>query len=96
MTEHGTPDEEALRAEIDETRTELAATVEELAARTHVSARAKDAAGHAVQRVRDAGEAAVVGARRAAARTRRFPPLAFLGSAAASVGGWRIWRRRSR
>ena len=84
MTEHGTPDEEALRAEIDQTRAELGETVEELAARTHVSARARHAAGRTARRVRDVGENAVDGVRHT------------LGSAAAAVRRWGTSRRRSR
>lgn len=48
MSDGGTPtDPEQLRAEIDQTRAELGDTVQALAAKTDVKARAKQAAGDA-------------------------------------------------
>jgi hypothetical protein len=96
MTEQHGADEDALRAEIDQTRTELGETVEALAAKTHVSARAKEAAGRAAEEVKDAGDAALNDVRTVAAKTGRFAPFAFIGAVVAAVAGWRIWRRRSR
>jgi hypothetical protein len=94
MTEHHAPDEDALRAEIEQTRAELGETVEALAAKSHVTARAKDAADRAAAQVKDAGEAALDEVKATAARSRRFAPLAFLAAAVSAVAAWWIRRRR--
>lgn len=96
MNEDRTPGEDALRAEIEQTRAELGETVAELAARTHVSARAKDAAARTAGQVKDAGAAALDDMKHAAAKGRRFVPLAFLSAVATSVAGWRVWHGRRR
>jgi hypothetical protein len=60
MTTHETPaDPAVLREEIARTRSDLGRTVEALAAKTDVGARARDAAGHAADQAREvAGHAA--------------------------------------
>jgi phage gp45-like len=93
VTDKHEPDQDALLAEIEQTRTELGETVEALAARTHVTARVKDAAGRATGQIKDAGEAAVDDVKAAAARGRRFAPFAAVAAAVTAVAGWRIWRR---
>lgn len=94
MSDEHEPDQDALLAEIDQTRTELGETVEALAAKTHVTARARDAAGRAADEIKDAGETAAAGAKAAAVRGRRFAPVAAIAAAVTAVAGWRIWRRR--
>jgi hypothetical protein len=55
MTQGTTPsDPQALREEIAQTRADLGETVEALAAKTDVSARAKDAVGEAAEKAKDA------------------------------------------
>jgi hypothetical protein len=96
MTGQQGANEDALRAEIDQARTELGETVEALAAKTHVTARGKEAAARAAEEVKDAGDAALEDVKKVAAKTGRFAPFAFIGAVVAAVAGWRIWRRRSR
>lgn len=54
MSDDQVPEQEALRAEIEKTRTELGETVEALAAKTHVTARAGRAADRLAGSVRSA------------------------------------------
>jgi hypothetical protein len=93
VTDRHEQEQEALLAEIDQTRTELGETVEALAAKTHVTARVKDAAAGATGEIKDAGEAAVEGVKAAAVRGRRFAPFAAIAAAVTAIAGWRIWRR---
>jgi hypothetical protein len=81
MTNSDTPtDPQQLRAEIEQTRAELGETVQELAAKTDLKARAKQALGDAAGRARrnlagvkdQAGEAADVVARRASTANQQL------------------------
>jgi hypothetical protein len=71
------PDPELLRAEISRTRTELGETVEALAAKADVKARAQESVEHAKLRMRESVEQAKVNATRVG-RELRVDPLGSL------------------
>lgn len=78
----GPPDPDAIQADIERTREQLGATIDELSARL-------DVAGHAKERVARARDTAV--------ETYRESPPVVLGAAAALVAvvvGLVIWRKK--
>jgi hypothetical protein len=82
----GPADPDAIKAGIEQTREQLAATVDELAYRLDVPARAKEGVREGVARARDT----------AVETYRESPPLT-IGGALALVGvvvGIIVWRRR--
>jgi hypothetical protein len=81
---------EALRAEIQQTRADLGATVQALAAKADVKARMKESAAHTAAQVRQSAGHAVE-----RARTRPVPWLAAAGAATVAVAAYLIirWRR---
>jgi hypothetical protein len=82
----GTGDADAIKADIDATREQLGRTVDQLAYRLDVPARARDRATEYVLRARDT-----------AVETYRESPPVVLGAAAALVAvvvGLVIWRKQ--
>lgn len=86
---HGSPDVDALRDEIRQTRAELGQTVQALAAKADVKARVKESAGQAVVWARGS----LIEAGRSA-RRRPAPWLAVAGGAAAIAAFLIIWKGR--
>jgi ElaB/YqjD/DUF883 family membrane-anchored ribosome-binding protein len=103
MSTADTPaDPQQLRAEIERTRADLGETVQELAAKADVKARAKQAVGDATDRARQklsgvkdqAAQAAGAAAEKAS--TRRPLPLATIAAAVAAVVALVVVARRRR
>jgi hypothetical protein len=108
MSDSATPqDPQELRAEIEQTRADLGETVEALAAKTDVKARAKDAAGNVADRAKEQAGKAADAAKDAAASVhehiadvpspaRRPMPWALIGAGVAAVAGVAVLVRRRR
>jgi hypothetical protein len=88
-----TEDTEAIRADIAATRAELGDTVEALAAKTDVKARAKESVAAVEERAADAARTAVVQVKETV-RRRPAPVAAVLAGLAALVGAVMVVRRR--
>ncbi len=85
-----------IEQEIEQTRERLGQTVEELAAKVDVPARARDKAAEVTGRVKAAVGGLPARARRSQLAQRRWPLAAGAGVAVVVAVGWMAIRRRKR
>ena len=85
-----------IRQEIENTREQLGQTVEELAAKADVPARARGKAAEVSGRVRATVGGLPAWARQSQVVQRRWPLAATAGVVAVAAVGWLVIRRRTR